>query len=149
MDAISNYLALLEDVERPEAEAITALDDELNRLMRLGRDTPLPGATDDERDAPDWEYDARRAVATRRFPSLGYYNIPASISRSLAETEVVVGDAIDDVADIAGDLADARWRFENTTETDALWSFRFFYDHHWGAHANNLRWYLFALGKER
>ncbi|MFN7134579.1 MAG: DUF5063 domain-containing protein, partial [Myxococcales bacterium] len=56
--------------------------------------------------------------------------------------QIMVGDAIDDIVDIANDLQQVVWRWETTSEADALWHFRFSFTSHWGAHLRALQLYL-------
>jgi len=57
-------------------------------------------------------------------------------------SECMTGDAIDDLADIYGDLIGVSWLWENSGEADAVWHFRFGYQTHWGRHLLDLRSYL-------
>ena len=148
-DAVKTYFRLLEATTGSEDDALGRLADSLDRLMFLGRRAPDVGTEDDQPDPPAADCHHYRDLASKRFPSLGYYNCAGDVTHSLGETECVVGDAIDDLADIAGDLSEVLWCFENTADLDALWHFRFGYEHHWGKHASDLRWYLYALWKER
>jgi len=102
----------------------------------------------DETDYPDppgWPYEDRRKIISSRFPRYGYYNLALPVSESIGEAEVVVGDAIDDLADIAGDLEEATWRWQNTSPRDALWHLGESYRHHGGKHLRGLQWYLIHL----
>jgi hypothetical protein len=40
------------------------------------------------------------------------------------------------------------WRWENTSQSDALWHLEFSYRTHWRAHLRGVQWYLEALGSE-
>ena len=84
-----------------------------------------------------------------RFPSLGYYNIPSTISVNVGEAEMHTGDALDDLADIANELSECVWRWQNNSENDALWHFRFSYETHWRSHLRSLQLYLQALRSEK
>ncbi len=95
-------------------------------------------------DPPDWPNKDRRAAVSGRFPDYGYYNTAMPLSENVGEAQLVVGDAVDDIADIAGDLADFAWRWRNTSEADALWHFENSYNSHWGQHLHSLRLYLWA-----
>ena len=53
-------------------------------------------------------------------PHLGYYNTPSSITQQLGEAEIEVGDAIDDLTDIAIELYDVLWRFDHTSSVDYI-----------------------------
>ena len=57
---------------------------------------------------------------------------------------MVVGDALDDVADIAHDLKEVLGRWESTSEADAIWYLRMGFETHWGKHLRSLQLYLHA-----
>ncbi len=147
-ESIESYLRLLEAPRGSDDDDLDCLADALDRLVYLGRHAPDVGDDDDQPDPPGTDYDHHREVACRRFPSLGYYNVPGEISRSIGNSEFHVGDGIDDLADIARDLTEVLWCFENTTDLDALWHFRFGFEFHWGTHAANLRWYVWAVRRD-
>jgi hypothetical protein len=85
-------------------------------------------------------------MAALRFPELGFYHSPASVPFEAEEDPTLsLGDRIDDVADIAGELMEVVWRWENNGPADAVWYFRFSYEGHWGRHLHDLRRYLHAL----
>jgi hypothetical protein len=105
-------------------------------------------STFDEADHPDppaSTYGEWRALACARFPNYGLYNDAVPVTHSIGDGEVALGDAIDDLADIASELADVAWRFENTSEADALWHFGNSYDWHWGQHLRDLQRYIHCL----
>ncbi len=91
------------------------------------------------------DYKLRRLLATERFPHFGYYNIPSHITEKIGEAEIDVGDAIDDVADIYGDLFDVCWLSERGFEDEALFSFENSYQYYWGMHCRCLQLYIHAL----
>ncbi|MBO2638288.1 DUF5063 domain-containing protein [Shewanella algae] len=96
-------------------------------------------------DAPNNDYKTIRSKVESRFPKIGYYNTVLEISENLESTKIAVGDAVDDLADILGDLVDVLWYFENTSEDDALWHLEQSYISHWGLHLRNLQLYLHDL----
>jgi len=142
-DAIGRYLTLLEQDAGTTEDDLRELADILDELAALGRHAP--DVFDDQPDPPSVDYKPFRDLASKRFSTLGLYNLPADIASAVGEAELVVADAIDDLADIARDFAGVRWCFEHTSENDALWHFRFGYESHWGKHLSDLRWYLHAL----
>ena len=95
-------------------------------------------------DAVVREYGEIREIVSKNFPDLGYYNGALEIADKIAESENGVGDAIDDICDIAGDLEEVLWCWENTSVDDALWHFKFSFDSHWGKHLRDLQLYLYA-----
>jgi hypothetical protein len=146
--AITDFLALLEHGRDTEADNIRRLIFVLDQLAFAAHfvdDT----FEDDHSAPPSQDYAHFRTQAAQRFPSFGYYNLPRSITENITQTEVVVGDAIDDLADIAHDLATVDWCWTHTSENDALWHFQFHFAAHFGAHVRNLQWYIQALLTEQ
>jgi hypothetical protein len=119
--------------------------DELALIYHLTNDVEVNDSKIPQR--PD--YEKIRNLAIKRFPDLGLYNIPEKLTQELGETRIVTGDAIDDIADIACDLSEVMWYLENSDVKDALWHFRFGYEHHWGNHLRQLQLYLYSLSYER
>ena len=97
---------------------------------------------------PSSDYSRWRELLAKRFPDLGYYNIPSTISVKVGEAEMLAADALDDLADIANELSEFLWRWQNQSENDALWHLKFSYKSHWGSHLRNLQMYLYALRHE-
>src|SRR5205085_3665639 len=95
-------------------------------------------------EAPGEDYNRLRQLAERRFPRFGHYNLPDRITDEIAESGIVVGDAIDDVADIARDMHEIAWCWEHTSPEDTLWHFQFGYESHWGEHLRCLQHYILA-----
>ncbi len=92
-------------------------------------------------DPPPHDYAALYAAIRARFPDLGFYSVSDPL---VLPAEPMTGDAIDDLADIVIDLADALWRYDHNGLADALWDLTFSYRTHWGAHARDLAAYLHA-----
>ncbi len=116
-------------------------------LDRLALAVHFADYTFDEGDYPDAiirEYTDVRDVVSRNFPDLGFYNTALDISNKVGETSSGIGDAIDDICDIAKDLEIVRWCWENTSVGDALWHFKESFDGHWGKHLRDLQLYLHA-----
>lgn len=57
----------------------------------------------------------------------------------------MIGDAIDDIVDIAQELMDVAWLWEQAGADAACWQYRFGHDGHWGRHLRVLRAYQDAL----
>jgi hypothetical protein len=107
--------------------------------------------SDDETEYPESpvrDYSRWRELIGKRFQNFGYYNTPITISTGVGESEMGTGDAIDDLADIANELLEILWLWENTSENNALWHFRLSYEVHWGSHLRSLQMYLHALRSE-
>ena len=111
----------------------------LDRLAHAYHDCP-PGDVHDEKFAPparDWP--ATYRLIASRFASLGLY---ATSDPTTTDIENLVADAIDDLADIVGDLRDAIATYEQVGPDDGHWDFRFSFQSHWGAHLRRLAFYL-------
>ncbi len=76
-----------------------------------------------------------------RFPDYGLYRAAGT----LPEDEFLVGDAIDDLTDIALDLSAVAWLWEHAGESDALWEFHRSFETHWGSHLRALQVYVHEL----
>jgi len=138
-DASHEFIALIEDDAISAEERMQRLRRSLDRLALLQHDVSY---TFDERDypeAPPKDYNTIRELISPRFPALGFYNIPGSITQRIADTDVNVGDAIDDLADIAIELYEVLWRFNHTSTDDALWYFSNGYSMHWEQHLRELQ----------
>jgi hypothetical protein len=92
---------------------------------------------------PKLNYNDVYKIVGKKFPNYGYYNIPKDIIDKISDTEVVVADSIDDICDIYLELKKICWRFENTSQLDALWNLQFGYTAHWGRHLRDLQWYVY------
>lgn len=100
-------------------------------------------------DAPRKEYNDLREIVGPRFPDCGYYNVALDVSIKIAEDSVGVGDAIDDICDIAIDLDEVLWLWTNTSIDNALWQFRDSFEYHWGEHLRDLQLYLHKKKQEQ
>lgn len=143
--AIKNYLSIILTDEGEEADRIQRLIVSLDELALAANKV---NDTSDEHyypEPPPRDYDDTRKNIGKLFPSLGIYNIALDVSDQIAQTTLAIGDAIDDMADIAGDLEEVLWRFKNTSENDALFNFKFLFRIHWGRHLRELQLYLHDL----
>ena len=88
-------------------------------------------------DPPARDYERLCQQLRLRFPNLGYYPL-AWPKDDFVTGDLTVADAIDDLADIIGDLREIIWRFENLGTNDALWHLKFSFQSHWGLHLRQL-----------
>lgn len=103
--------------------------------------SPVPT---EEHPAPErTEYGTMRARFAAAFPDLGAYHAVQDVAPPADPAEVTLGDALDDLTDIALDLEEVLARARVSVE-DALWYFRFLFDAHWGTHLRFLQLYLHA-----
>ena len=133
------FLALLREGSPPSDEELARALDELAMAYH---EAPEGAPAEDERDPPSGDFRERYAGLGKRFPEYGLYAV-ADPTEPLNE-ESLVGDAIDDLADIARDLEEVVWRFENLGADDAHWHFKLLYRIHWGMHLRELSHYLHA-----
>ena len=142
-DTIEKYLTVLAFNEGEESDKIQKLILSLDELALVSHEVDF---TFDERDYPEPpknDYKIEYDNIGRLFPSLGYYNIVLDISDEIGQGTLGVGDAIDDVVGIASDLREILWRFENTSQDDALFHFQLLFRSHWGMHLRTLQLYLY------
>lgn len=137
---VEKYLDLVLGDHESENEKLRALRLVLNELETAVLQLPAPKFPDIESDPP-YRYKEFYSRIVKSFPNFGFYPIVDPLEP--IEQMPVMGDAIDDAADIANDLAKAIWRWENTNAEDALWNLVNDYEIHWGRHLNDLRWYLY------
>ena len=137
---IQRYLDLVERSSASATQNKRTLGLLLDQLaLATHASGPTVRATD--REAPRREYNAIRAEVGLRFPSYGLYRSAGTEP----DDEFLVGDAIDDITDIAMDLSGVLWLWENVGEADALWQFHFDFGAHWGSHLRGLQWYVHEL----
>ena len=142
--AIVDYLALLENVDSVEEREIK-LKFALDKLALAYHFADYVFDETDYADAPHEDYEKLYKIVCEKFPNFSYYNGAGKISTHLGAIDFVVGDAIDDIADIAIDLSEVIYRWKNTSTDDALWHFKFTFESHWEKHLRNLQLYLCAL----
>jgi hypothetical protein len=145
--AVLEFLALIEQGKATPEANLLALELSLDRLALAHNFVEFEYDEHEYPDAPRESYDQLRLLATQRFPDFGYYNEAEDLSDRIAESSIIVGDAIDDIADLARDLREVLWCWEHTSTEDALWHFQFGYESHWGAHLRRLQLYVYELKK--
>ena len=96
-----------------------------------------------DEEAPSPDYSDMRETINAAFPELGYYPVCDPLDK-IKKAKAMVGDAIDDLADIYRDLGKFLWLWENVGHQQACWQVKFLFHAHWGRHAINLRSYLHA-----
>lgn len=139
IDAVSRFLSLLDQGGPVGDEALARA---LDALALAYHDTPLGRPSESEAEPQRDEYKIVRQRVEKLFPDLGLYGTADPLE--VPNQETLVGDAIDDLTDIALDLKEVLWRWQHLGEDDANWYFRFSYQTHWGHHLHGLRFYLHA-----
>jgi hypothetical protein len=137
---IRSFLDLVTSSSSSAQENEQTLPFLLDQLALATHGTKPTGTVTDS-EAPRREYDALRAQVILRFPNYGLYRAAGTEP----DDEFLVGDAIDDITDIAKDLSEVEWLWEKVGETDALWQFHFGFESHWGSHLRELQWYIHEL----
>lgn len=137
---IRRVLSLVTEGQPPSLDELARALDELAFVIH---DTPEGQPTDSDAEPPDGDYDAMYARLSARFPDLGHYPIADPASEA-GQADALVGDAIDDLADIAEELGELSWRFDHLGSSDAYWHLHFMYRAHWGRHLRDLSSYLHA-----
>jgi hypothetical protein len=143
-EAISGFLALLDGVEDDAEAREAALALALDRLAVGYHYSECELDETDHPDAPRKDYQELRKTVSALFPEYGYYNVAARISVEISEGGLHIGDAIDDITDIAIDMYEVLWLWKNTSVDKALWEFRQGYENHWGMHLRCLQLYILA-----
>lgn len=100
-----------------------------------------PPAPRTDLEAPPVDAAALRDRIAARFPRLGLYR---ALDLELEGTPSV-GDAVDDLVDLARELRDVVWLWERVGEDDALARLHAGFATHWGAHLRQLQAYLQEL----
>ncbi len=126
--------------ESDETQQLARLLAALDGLAVAYHATKTTRADADHPHAPRSNYKQLRSELGATFPSFGLYAVVTPLPDP--DTEILMGDAIDDLSDIAGELREVGWRLRNTTAEDAAWTFRFGFEHHWGRHLADVRSYL-------
>jgi hypothetical protein len=138
IQAARQFLALTWDGETPTDEALLAA---LDRLVEAYHHTPEVKPSNTDLEAPRAGGPALYQQVAARFPDYGLY--PVSDPAASFEDAGMMGDAIDDLADLTLDMREVVWLAEHIGLGDGHWFFRLHY-FHWGRHARELALYLHA-----
>jgi hypothetical protein len=142
---IDDFLLLVEKGCGPTEENEAKLKLLLDKLAFAQHFSTCQFDEKDYADAPRKEYEDLRKLVTAQFPNYGYYNVAEDVTTKIGEGKAIVGDAIDDIADIADiarDLFEAKWCWENNSTEDGLWHFKNEFEIHWKNHLRELQIYL-------
>ncbi len=140
--AVTDFLALLKSGSEYSGTREENLKLALDRLALAYHFSDCKFDEGNYPDAPKEDHDTLHKVVSYFSPDYGNYNTPSEISMNIGEAEIYVGDAIDDITDIALDMIEILWLWENTSVDNALWQFRWGYENHWGEHLRCLQLYL-------
>jgi hypothetical protein len=132
------FLSVVWGDQRPTDGALSAA---LDRLVAAYHETPDVDPSDCQAEAPRQEGSSLYQEVAARFPDYGLY--PTADSTASPEDTTMMGDAIDDLADLTLDMREVVWLADHVGPDDAHWSFRLHF-FHWGRHARELSLYLHA-----
>lgn len=139
---IREFLALLEQPPETRDERIRKLAETLDKLACAYHQLPDEEAAYSA-EAPDLaDYNDMRKAADRVFQEFWFYAVVPP--KPNPDLQIMMGDAIDDLSDIALELKQVEWLWENSDRQEAERHFRFGYQIHWGRHLHDLRSYVHA-----
>jgi hypothetical protein len=134
------YLDLLGSASGEPHERQAQLAVALDRLCAAYNQADDVEPDTEEVDSPRADPQQFGEQAAASFPELGFY--PEVDPLEGFEQEIGQGWGRDDLVDIAVDLTEVLWLLEQGRTNDALWTFRWGYQNHWGHHLHDLRRYL-------
>lgn len=138
IEAARHFLTVVWDGDAPSDEALLAA---LDRLVAAYHETPHASPSDEDVEAPRQDGKSLAAEVAVRFPDYGFYPVADPIKP--LEDAAMMGDAIDDLADLTLEMREVLWLAQHVGVDDAHWHFRLlFFD--WGCHARELSLYLHA-----
>ncbi|AXT53637.1 DUF5063 domain-containing protein [Aquimarina sp. BL5] len=88
-------------------------------------------------EAPEFNFEKISNTIRSNFPKLGFYQTVLD-PFDMIKPDNGLGDANDDLSDIIKDLMEVQWRFQNTSEVDAIWYFEFIMRNHSERHLVNI-----------
>ena len=141
--AINEYLRLLQREPADTLKELGELARAMDRLVLCYHDTPDVGPETTDSEAPRVDEVPFIERASAAFPDLDWYALVDP--EGGPDQQVGMSIAVGDLVEIAVDLLEVLWLFDNASENDALWQFRWGYQNHWGRHLHELRVYLHAL----
>ena len=142
--AIDEYLAVLQRKPEDDLRGLGALARALDELVMCYHAAPdVDPETERASAAPRVDEQPIMDKAGAAFPCLEWYALVDPIGE--VDQGVGLSIAIGDLTEIASDLIQVKWLFDNATVADAIWQFRFGYQTHWGRHLHEIRVYLHAL----
>lgn len=135
-DVVLGFIACIEtEAVTPEAH-FARLAPALDRLSLAYHESSTSEGNLGDSEPPGRDYQATRERIAKLFPTLGYYPLAKGDGDN---AELVMGDAIDDLADIYSEILDVAWMLENSGLAEGTSLFRFGFAHHWGRHLCDLR----------
>ncbi|MEN3971575.1 hypothetical protein WJS89_02720 [Sphingomicrobium sp. XHP0235] len=136
LDAARDFLGVVWGGDPPADEELLRT---LDCLVAAYYATPPGDVTDVKIDPPAKDGPSLYREIADRFPQFGLY--PIADPSADYDDALMMADAIDDLADITGDMREVVWFAEHVSTDDAHFSFRLLF-FHWGQHARSLAYYL-------
>jgi hypothetical protein len=141
--AIQHYLSLLQNRESDGVDRLAELARALDQLVMTYHATEDVGLDTEDHFGPRSDEQSYAEGAAAAFAELGWYALVEPDGDQ--DQEVGLSIATGDLAEIAVDLDEVLWLFDNASENDAIWQFRWGYQFHWGKHLHEIRVYLHSL----
>jgi Domain of unknown function (DUF5063) len=148
-DIVFQFITLIEGNSQQEVIVICKLNLLLDQLACICSSIANYSDNESSLEAPRKDYKQLREQIESIFPSFGYYNLPASFTKDIAQTQLEVGDAIDDLTDIAIEIYEVAWLWENSSHQSALAQLARTYFLHWQGHLRSLQYYIYSLNIEQ
>lgn len=141
--AINGFLSVLQREPGESLEALGELARAMDQLVMCYHATPDVEPDTEGSEAPRVDEAPLIESASAAFPDLDWYALVEPDDGP--DQQVGMSIAVGDLVEIAADLMEVLWLFDNASENDAIWQFRWGYRHHWGKHLHEVRVYLHAL----
>lgn len=146
---MDDFLTLLEKGCGSETENESQLKVLLDKLALAQHFAKFEFDDKDYPDAPRRDHKELMALARARFPICrGDYSVALDVTNVISfleKPEYGIRMAADDIADVARDIYETKWRWESNSPEDGLWYFRHSYETHWENHLRGFQYYLTEL----
>jgi Domain of unknown function (DUF5063) len=148
-DTVFQFITLIEGNSQQEVTVVHKLNFLLDQLACICSSIVNDLDNESSLEAPRKDYKQLRGQIASLFPSFGYYNLPVSVTKNIAQTQLEIGDAIDDLTDIAIEIYEVAWLWKNSSHQSALAQLTRTYFLHWQGHLRSLQYYIYSLNNEQ
>lgn len=136
--ASRDFVSFVRTAKPEDARLLERLAQHLDRLALVYSETEDCEPTSQDM-APTKRDDKLGSDVADAFGHIGpYLDVYPADAAEIGDHKVVVCDGVDDILDILADLEASIWLYENSSERDARWQFRFGFQFHWGRHLRDL-----------